>query len=85
MNIYGNRFSLKCADQDDNAGSQDRSWRKKLQGGPREQRHVGNSAQTETRTAGAISDKEEWQTLTPDPGNNLVEIENVKGDDNFSR
>ena len=65
-------ISLKCTDQDDNAGSQDRSWRKKLQGGSREQRQAGSFTQTETRTAGSISDGEEWKTLNPDPGKKLV-------------
>ena len=63
-------------DQDDNVGSQDRSWRKKLQGGSSEQREAGSFTQTETRTAGSISDCEESKTLNPDPGKKLVEQNN---------
>ena len=50
--IYTENFT----DQDDNVGCQDRSLRKKLQGGPSEQRDVGSFTQTETRTAGSISE-----------------------------
>ena len=65
--------SENLKDQDDNVGSQDRSWRKKLQGGSREQRQAGSFTQTETRTAGSISNGEEWKTLNSDPGKKLVE------------
>ena len=73
MNIWKQIFILHTEyfkDQDDNVGSQDRSWRKKLQGGSCEQREAGSFTQTETRTAGSISDCEESKTLNPDPGKN---------------
>ena len=72
-------FHIAFKDQDDNVGSQDRSWRKKLQGGSSEQREAGSFTQTETRTAGSISDCEESKTLNPDPGKKLVET-----NDNFT-
>ena len=79
MNIWKQIFIFHTEhfkDQDDNVGSQDRSWRKKLQGGSSEQREAGSFTQTETRTAGSISDCEEWKTLNPDPGKKLVEQNN---------
>ena len=75
MNIWKQILTLYTEnpkDQDDNVGSQDRSWRKKLQGGSREQRQAGSFTQTETRTVGSISDCEEWKTLNPDPSKKLV-------------